>query len=100
MKPNAKWTTAALIALAAATVQTTHARIIDPVFMVHAGDAVGLNRSMSYAEWQLPLRQSFRARLLDERTAGDPIVGEPYGRRFTLRIFDGLEKVQIWRNAP
>jgi hypothetical protein len=90
MKPNAKWTAVALMALAAATVQTMHAQVIDPVPMVHEGDAVGANSSMSYAE----------ARFLDQRTAGDPIVGEPYGRRFTLRIFDGLEKVQIWRNAP
>jgi hypothetical protein len=46
------------------------------------------------------LSRSFRARFLDHRTAEDAIVGGAPGRGITLRIFDGLEKMQIWDNAP
>ena len=87
MKPNPKWTAATLVVLAAATVSTMHALAIAPV-------------PMTYDEWRAPLSRSFRARFLDHRTAEDAIVGEAAGRGFTLRIFDGLEKMQIWDNAP
>jgi len=89
-----------LVVLAAATVSTMHALAIAPVPMVHESDGASANGSKTYDEWQAPLSRSFRARFLDHRTAEDPIVGGAPGRGFTLRIFDGLEKMQIWDNAP
>jgi hypothetical protein len=100
MKPNPKWTAATLVVLASATVPTMHALAIAPVPMVHASDGTSANGSKTYHEWQAPLSRSFRARFPDQRTAEDPIVGGAPGRGFTLRIFDGLEKMQIWDNAP
>ena len=99
MKPNPKWTAATLVVLAAATVSTMHALAIAPVPMVHESDGASASGSKTYDEWQAPLSRSFRARFFDHRTAEDPIVGGAPGG-FTLRIFDGLEKMQIWDNAP
>ena len=99
MKPNPKWTAATLVVLAAATVPTMHALAIAPVPMVLVSDGASTYGSKTYDEWQAPLSRSFRARFLDHRTAEDPIVGGAPGG-FTLRIFDGLEKMQIWDNAP
>ena len=99
MKPNPKWTAATLVVLAAATVSTMHALAIAPVPMVHESDGASANGSKTYDEWQAPLSRSFRARFLDHRTAEAPNVGGAPGG-FTLRIFDGLEKMQIWDNAP
>ena len=100
MKPNQKWTAATLVVLAAATVHTMHAQAIAPVPMVRESDGVGANGSKTYDEWQAPLRRPFRPRVLDHRTAEDAIVGGASGRGFTLRIFDGLEKMQIWDDSP
>jgi hypothetical protein len=100
MKPNPKWTAATLLVLAAATVPTMHALAIAPVPMVHESGGASATGSKTYDEWQTPLSRSFRARFLDHRTAGDSIVGGVPGHSFTLRIFDGLEKIQIWDNAP
>jgi hypothetical protein len=100
MKPKPKWTAATLVVLVAATVHTMHALAIAPVPMVHRSDGPSANSSKTYDEWQAPLNRSFRARFLDHRTAEDPIVGGAPGRGFTLPIFDGLEKMQIWDNAP
>jgi hypothetical protein len=99
MKPNPKWTAATLVVLAVA-VSTMHALAIAPVPLVYESDGASANGSKTYDEWQTPLSRSFRARFLDHRTAEDAIVGESPGRGFTLRIFDGLEKMQIWDNAP
>jgi hypothetical protein len=79
MKQNPKWTAATLVVLAAATVHTMHALAIAPVPMVHESDGASANGSKTYDEWQAPLSR-------------------PGG--FTLRIFDGLENMQIWDNAP
>jgi hypothetical protein len=92
MKPNRKWMAATLVVLAAATVHAMHALVLE-------SDGASANGSKTYDEWQAPLSRSFRARFLDHRTAEDPIVGGAPGG-FTLRIFDGLEKMQIWDNAP
>jgi len=100
MKQNPKWTAATLVVLAAATVSTMHALAIAPVPMVHESDGASASGSKTYDEWQAPLRRSLRARFLDHRTAEDAIDGGAAGRGFTLRIFDGLEKMQIWDNAP
>jgi hypothetical protein len=100
MKPNPKWTAATLVVLAAATVPTMHALAIAPVPMVHESGGASATGSKTYDEWQTPLSRSFRARFLDHRTAEDPIGGGAPSRAFTLRIFDGLEKMQIWDNAP
>jgi hypothetical protein len=100
MKPNPKWTAATLVVLAAATVSTMHALAIASVPMVHESDGASANGSKTYDEWQAPLSRSFRARFLDHRTAEDAIVGGASGRGFTLRIFDGLEKMQIWDDSP
>lgn len=100
MKPNPKLTAATLVVLAAATVSTMHALAIAPVPMVHESGGASATGSKTYDEWQTPLSRSFRARFLDHRTAEDPIGGGAPSRAFTLRIFDGLEKMQIWDNAP
>jgi hypothetical protein len=100
MKSNPKWTAATLVVLAAATVPTMHALAIAPVPMVHERNGASATGSKTYDEWQAPLSRSFRARFLDHRTAEDPIIGGVPGHAFTLRIFDGLEKMQIWDNAP
>jgi hypothetical protein len=96
MKPNPKWTAATLVVLAVTTVHTMHALAIAPVPMGHGSNGVGANGSKTYDEWQAP----FRARFLDHRTAEDSIFGGAPGRGLTLRIFDGLEKMQIWNDAP
>ena len=74
MKANTKWTIAALVALAAATVHTLHAQAIAPM-SAHDSDAAGSTRSKAYADWQGPLTQSFGIRFLAPRTAWDPIAG-------------------------
>jgi hypothetical protein len=99
MKPNPKWTAATLV-LAAAMVSTMHALAIAPVSVVQESVGASANGSKTYGEWQAPLSRSFRARFLEHRTAEDAIVGGAPSRGFTLRIFDGLEKMQIWDNAP
>ena len=99
MKPNPKWTVATLVALAVATVHAMHAQAIAPIPMVDESDGASANGSKTYDEWQAPLSRSFRARFLDHRTAEDPIVGGAPGG-FTLRIFEGLEKLQIWDDSP
>ena len=99
MKPNPKWTAATLV-LAAAMVSTMHALAIAPVSVVQESVGASANGSKTYGEWQAPLSRSFRARFLDHRTAEDPIAGGAAGRGFTLRIFDGLEKMQIWDDSP
>ena len=73
MKANTKWTIAALVALAAATVHTLHAQAIGPM-SAHDSDAAGSTRSKTYADWQGPLTQSFGIRFLAPRTAWDPIA--------------------------
>ena len=100
MKPNPKWTAASLVVLAAVTVHTMHALAIAPVPMVHESNGASANGSKTYDEWQAPLSLSFKTRFLDHRTAEDLIPGADPGRGFTLRIFDGLEKMQIWDDAP
>jgi hypothetical protein len=99
MKTNRKRTAATLVVLAAATIHAMHTLAIAPAPMVLESDGASANGSKTYEEWQAPLSRSFRARFLDHRTAEDPIVGGAPGG-FTLRIFDGLEKMQIWDNAP
>jgi hypothetical protein len=99
MKANTKWTIAALVALAAATVHTLHAQAIGPM-SAHDSDAAGSTRSKTYADWQGPLTQSFGIRFLAQRTAWDPIAGAPPSRGFSLKIFDGLEKMQVWHEFP
>jgi hypothetical protein len=99
MKPDPKWTAATLVVLAVATVHAMHAQAIAPVPVVHESDRANANDLKTYDEWQAPSSRSFRARFLDHRTAEDPIVGGAPGRGFTLRIFDGWEKVQIWDDA-
>ena len=79
MKANTKWTIAALVALAAATVHTLHAQAIGPM-SAHDSDAACATRSKTYADWQGPLTQSFGIRFLrpvdsmgpDRRRASQP----------------------------
>ena len=68
MKANTKWTIAALVALAAATVHTLHAQAIGPM-SAHDSDAAGSTRSKTYADWQGPLTQSFGIRFPAEASA-------------------------------
>jgi hypothetical protein len=100
MKRNPRWTAATLVLLAVATVHAMHAQAVVPVPTVYESDAASANGSKTYDEWQAPSSRSFRARFLDHRTAEDPIFGGAPGRGFTLRIFDGLEKMQIWDDSP
>jgi hypothetical protein len=67
---------------------------------VARGDAAGATRPKTYADWQGPLTQSFGIRFLAPRTAWDPIAGAPPSRSFSLQIFDGLEKMQVWHEFP
>ena len=99
MKANTKWTIAALVALAAVAVHTLHAQAIGPM-SAHDSDAACATRSKTYADWQGPLTQSFGIRFLAQRTAWDPIAGAPPSRSFSLQIFDGLEKMQVWHEFP
>ena len=100
MKPNPKCTAATLVVLAAVTAHTMHALAIAPVPMVRESDGASATGAKTYDEWQAPLSLSFRTRFLDHRTADDLIAGGAAGRGFTLRIFEGLEKMQIWDDAP
>jgi hypothetical protein len=100
MKANSKLTIAAFVVLTAMAVHTLHAQTIGPMSSVRDGDAAGSTRSKTYADWQGPLTQSFGIRFLAQRTAWDPIAGAPPSRGFTLQIFDGLEKMQVWRDIP
>ena len=97
MKANTKWTIAALVALAAVTVHTLHARAIGPM-SARDSNAAGSTRSKTYADWQGSLTQSFGIRFLAQRTAWDQIAGTPPSRSFSLQIFDGLEKMQVGTN--
>lgn len=100
MRANTKWTIAALVALAAVTVHTLHAQAIGPVSIAHDSDAAGSIHSKTYADWQGPLTQSFGIRFLARRTAWDPIAGTPPSRGFSLQIFNGLDKMQVWHDVP
>ena len=95
-----QWTIAALIALAAVTVHTLHAQAIGPISIAHDSDAAGSIHSKTYADWQGPLTQSFGIRFLARRTAWDPIAGAPPSRGFSLQIFNGLDKMQVWHDVP
>ena len=100
MKANTKWTVAALATLAAVTFHTMHAQAIGPMAIVHDSDAAGSTRCKTYAAWHGSLIRSFGTRFPAQRTAWDPIAGGPPTHGFTLQIFDGLEKMQVWRDVP
>ena len=95
MKPNPKWTAATLVVLAVA-VSTMHALAIAPVPLVHESDGATAIGSKTYDESQTPSsRHSEPVSSITGQQKTRSSASSP-GRGFTLRIFDGLEKMQIW----
>ena len=85
MKPNPKWTAAALVVLAAATVPPCMRwpSPRSPWFMTATGPARVAPKPMTIGR---PLDAGHSgARFLAHRTAEDPIAGGAAGRGFTLQ---------------
>jgi len=93
MKALTKLTVAtlAVAAIGAVAVHTIEAHGISPVSALQ--DAA--SDSKIYADWQVPLGQSFGARFLAQGAPRDAIAGGVPGHGLTLPIFQGLENMQV-----
>jgi hypothetical protein len=94
MKAITKFTVAVLTvaALGAAAVHTIDAHPVIPASVSHRTDAKG------YADWQGAFTQSFGSRVLALGAPQSAIAGGTLGHGLTLQVFDGLDKMQTWRD--
>jgi hypothetical protein len=102
MKAIAKLTIAAvtLVVLGAGAAHTIQAQVIAPLSIPHRSATTGADRSKSYVDWQGPLTQSFGARFLAQGAPWAPAAGGTAGYGLTPQMFDGLDKMQAWCEAP
>ena len=99
MKALTKLVVAALAVatVSAVAVHTIEARVNSPVSALHHDRPADFK---TYADWQGPLGQSFGARFLTQGAPRDAIAGNTPGHGLMLPIFQGLENMQVVRDAP
>lgn len=102
MKAIHQATIAALAAAAIVTtaVQARHARNSAPAYVINEIDVTDPAMFKTYAERQGILIASFGGRFLARGGKTETIAGSPLRKRTVIYVFDSMDKIEAWHNAP
>jgi uncharacterized protein (DUF1330 family) len=97
---NAAALAAIVIAAAFGAVRAVQADAKAPAYVVNEIDVTDPVLFKTYAERQGALIKSFGGRFLARGGKAEIIAGAPLRQRTVVYVFDSMEKVEAWHNAP